>query len=201
MNYKLCPICGVNVIPENEETCALCGTKMHLSSSTQTPPINAGQQGLCELNPGTVLGNTQLSLLFRCSTLGGMRRSHRTNTLVLIKNREGVYDDIWKGDICYYTGMGLSGDQDFYYRQNRTLYCSGASGIAVHLFEGSPAKSFGSSGFIYTYIGPVVLAGQPYYDKQKDIHDDDRRVCIFPLRLKKAPNDRGDFISNCPPTY
>lgn len=64
------------------------------------------------LAQGTILDNKKLCELFLCSPQGGMRKSNRTNTLVLITNHlNSIYNDIWKDDILYYTGMGQLGDQ------------------------------------------------------------------------------------------
>ncbi|WP_222102844.1 restriction endonuclease [Lysinibacillus sp. BW-2-10] len=41
-----------------------------------------------------------------------MRRSHKTNTLVLISDRTNIYEDKMTGDIYHYTGMGQVGDQE-----------------------------------------------------------------------------------------
>jgi 5-methylcytosine-specific restriction enzyme A len=46
--------------------------------------------------PGAELNNEQLCEVFGCGPQGGMRRSHRTNTLTLISNHvESIYDDRW----------------------------------------------------------------------------------------------------------
>jgi 5-methylcytosine-specific restriction protein A len=43
-----------------------------------------------------------------------MRRSHETNSIILVSNHvKSIYDDKWKGDILHYTGMGSKGDQDY----------------------------------------------------------------------------------------
>ena len=39
------------------------------------------------LNIGDVLKNSEIMLLFGCSGQGGMRRSNKTRTLVLVKDR------------------------------------------------------------------------------------------------------------------
>ena len=45
---------------------------------------------------GAVISNGQLSDTFRVGNMGGMRRSKRTNTLVLISdNTKGLYNDKW----------------------------------------------------------------------------------------------------------
>lgn len=140
------------------------------------------------LKAGATFNNNELCNLFQCSPQGGMRRSRRTNTLVLIRDYTGFnpYDDRWKEDILLYTGMGLVGDQYFNTAQNKTLYFSGSSTIGIHLFE--------RKNRVYTYVGKVVLATKPYYGRQSDSMGKDRQVCIFPLRLKKNENDKGYIV-------
>lgn len=76
-----------------------------------------------DLKPGTKFNNESLRELFLCSPQGGMRRSSKTNTLALICNHiQSIYDDEWKNDVLYYTGMGQTGDQSFYFMQNKTLF-------------------------------------------------------------------------------
>ncbi|MGH4118802.1 hypothetical protein [Clostridium sp.] len=59
---------------------------------------------------------------FGCSGQGGMRRSRKTNALVLVSNHfKSIYDDRWYGDIFHYTGMGQNGDQSLEFMQNKTL--------------------------------------------------------------------------------
>lgn len=66
-----------------------------------------------QLEMGITINNKKLSQIFKCSEQGGMRRSHKTNSLILISDHtKGTYDDHWDGSILYYTGMGLIGDQD-----------------------------------------------------------------------------------------
>lgn len=107
-----------------------------------------------------------------------MRRSKRTNTLVIVSNHvESVYDDRWINDVLHYTGMGQVGPQSLEFNQNRTLSESPTNGVAVHLFEVSTKR-------VYTYIGEVVLAGAPYQEQQLDAEGNDRPAWVFPLRLK-----------------
>ena len=74
------------------------------------------------LSPGTVINNQELCNLFKCSPQGGMRRSKKTNTLVIISNHvQSIYDDRWIGDEFHYTGMGMEGDQSLEFAQNKTL--------------------------------------------------------------------------------
>jgi hypothetical protein len=57
-----------------------------------------------KLSPGTVMNNQELCDVFKCSPQGGMRRSKKTNTLVIISNYvQSIYDDRWIGDEFHYT--------------------------------------------------------------------------------------------------
>ncbi len=60
---------------------------------------------------GDTVTNEDIRLAFQCGNMGGMRRSHKTNTLVIISDHtKGLYEDKWIGDELHYTGMGKSGD-------------------------------------------------------------------------------------------
>jgi len=129
------------------------------------------------LREGQVITNDDLQGIFKCSGQGGMRRSRRTNSLVLVsKGSAGTYYDRWEGQVFHYTGMGLLGDQDLSYAQNRTLAESDTNGVAVFLFENpSPDQ--------YVFVGPARLGGSPYSERQPDVDDNDRLVWVFPLKV------------------
>lgn len=130
--------------------------------------------------PGDIIDKSKLCSVFRVGPQGGMRRSLRTNTLVIISDHtKTIYEDRWIGDIFHYTGMGLSGDQRLDFMQNKTLAESHTNGVNVHLFE-----VFDSGR--YTYHGEIILAGEPYLEKQPDVQGDLRNVFVFPLKLKSA---------------
>jgi 5-methylcytosine-specific restriction protein A len=62
-----------------------------------------------------------------------MRRSHQTNTLVIVSDpTKAIYEDRWIDDTFHYTGMGLEGDQSLEFAQNKTLAGSQSSGIEVY---------------------------------------------------------------------
>lgn len=133
---------------------------------------------MIELEIGSVLKNNDLTEIFGCSPQGGMRRSHATNTLVIISNHvDSIYDDRWIDGVLHYTGMGQEGDQSIEATQNRTLAESDENDVSVHLFEVFTDKQ-------YTYTGEVALAGAPYFEHQADKNGLDRRVVVFPLRVK-----------------
>lgn len=108
--------------------------------------------------------NQQILDIFKCSPQGGMRRSHRTNTLVLISNCMGteLYKDKWIDNQLHYTGMGQIGDQVLIGNQNKTLAESKQiDGLAIHLFEVFEKKK-------YKYAGIVELVDSYYLDKEHD---------------------------------
>jgi 5-methylcytosine-specific restriction protein A len=138
---------------------------------------------------GIKINNDKLCDIFKCSPQGGMRKSNTTNTLVIISNHvKSVYDDRWIDDEFHYTGMGLEGDQQIDYSQNRTLSQSRSTDVELHLFEVFIDKE-------YTYFGQVKLAGEPYQEEQLDTNGQNRTVWMFPLRLleKTIPISQDDF--------
>lgn len=132
---------------------------------------------ISSLKPGTKLDNSQLCDIFGCSPQGGMRRSHQTNTLVIISNHvKSIYDDRWNGDTLHYTGMGTDGDQSLSFAQNKTLAESETNGVSVHLFEVFIDKE-------YIYVGQVELSGAPYQESQYDESGNKRLAYVFPLEV------------------
>lgn len=106
-----------------------------------------------------------------------MRRSHKTNTLILVSNHiKSIYEDQWINDVFHYTGEGTTGDQSLDFQQNKTLRDSGSNGIDVHLFEVFRLKQ-------YTYRGRVRLVDKPYQSTQLDQNGTSRNVWIFPLEI------------------
>ena len=129
------------------------------------------------LKQSDILINDDICQIFKCSPQGGMRRSKRTNSLVIVSDHtKSIYEDRWEKDIFHYTGMGLNGDQSLSFAQNKTLNESQTNGVDVFLFE-----VFGP--FRYFYQGRVMLAAKPYVEKQPDIKQNIRNVWIFPLKL------------------
>ena len=128
--------------------------------------------------PGDIVGNETLRQLFRCSAAGAMRRSPKTNSLVLISDHtQPACDDKWIGKTFHFTGMGLSGEQGLSFNQNKALCESNESGTRLFLFEVFREGE-------YTYIGEAVLADNPYLSRQTDSGGKARDVTVFPLVLK-----------------
>jgi 5-methylcytosine-specific restriction protein A len=74
------------------------------------------------IKSGQELSNEDIIGIFKCGNSGGMRRSIKTNTLVIISDHtKPYYTDTWENNIFHYTGMGLTGDQQLTFGQNRTL--------------------------------------------------------------------------------
>jgi len=126
-----------------------------------------------------IVSNEEICRVFLCSPQGGMRRSLKTNSLVLISGtKRSIYMDHWDGDVFHYTGMGLLGDQSLYDGQNWTLVSSPKNGVKVYLFEAIEKNR-------YRFEGQVELASDPYQEQQTDSEHRSRLVWVFPLR--RAP--------------
>ena len=132
------------------------------------------------LVPGQIFNNNDIVSIFQCAPQGGMRRSHKTNSLVLISDHtKSLYEDRWEGEIFHYTGMGRVGDQSLDFHQNKTLAESDTNGVNLYLFEVFKEKQ-------YVFMGEVELADKPYQSQQLDVENNLRSVWIFPLKLKKG---------------
>lgn len=128
------------------------------------------------LKLGEAITNQELRAIFSCGMMGGMRRSKKTNTLVIVSDHtKGLYEDKWFGDVLHYTGMGKVGDQDLNAAQNKTLNESNHNGVAVFLFEVFEENN-------YIYRGQVQLVEQPYQQNQIDDTGILRNVWIFPVK-------------------
>ena len=136
-----------------------------------------------QLNINDELSNNEICEIFKVAPRSGMRRSLKTNTLVLISDpTKEKYSDRWEDDVLYYTGMGLQNDQSLEFQQNKTLYRSNLMDIDIHLFE---VKREGR----YLYKGLVYLAAEPYQERQIDINKKMRNVWIFPLKQIDVENN------------
>ena len=130
------------------------------------------------VSPGDVIDNEPLREIFRCSAAGAMRRSQKTNSLVLISDHtRPACDDKWIGKTFHFTGMGLNGEQGLSFNQNKALCESNESGTRLFLFE---VFSEGA----YTFTGEAVLSDNPYLSRQTDSEKKARDVTVFPLTLK-----------------
>ncbi len=134
---------------------------------------------LSDLKLGRKYSNYDLMNYFLCSEQGGMRRSKRTNTLIVISdNTKPLYKDFWENGKLHYTGMGQTGDMDLFSSQNKTVYESNVNGVDMHLFEVFNNKILNK----YEYKGLVILAGKPYQKQQLDKFENLRKVWMFPLK-------------------
>ena len=89
-----------------------------------------------KIKVNATVSNEQVRKEFKCSLQGGMRRSLKTNSLVLISDHyKSIYDDRWIDGVLHYTGTGQRGDQKLDGTQNKTLFQSATNGVSVHLFE------------------------------------------------------------------
>lgn len=134
---------------------------------------------------GSTVDNGKMVEEFKCNPQGGMRRSYKTNTLVIISKHIGTgrkyYDDKFIDGVYYYTGQGLEGNQSLGFLQNKTLSESDTNGVGVHLFEVFKEKE-------YIYQGRVRLTGKPIQSNQEDVAGNMRKVWVFPLVLVEDKN-------------
>lgn len=132
---------------------------------------------------GNIYSNNEIASTFKCSNMGGMRRSIATNSLVLIaKHVNPLYDDQWTEDgVLNYTGMGTTGDQSISFGQNKTLATSKQNDIKVYLFESYKENE-------YYYCGEVELCGSIFTAKELDADGNLRNVLKFPLHRIDGSN-------------
>ena len=129
------------------------------------------------LKYGQKLSTDEVTYIFKCTLQGGMNKSNKTNSLVLVFNHiKYSYNNRWDDDIIHYTGMGQKGDQSLDFRFNKTLNESNQNGVKLYLFEKFVAKE-------YTYRGKVKLNSEPYQEEQVDFDSNRRKVWMFPLKL------------------
>jgi len=66
-----------------------------------------------DLKIDQILENKEIAEIFLCSNQGGIRKSKKTNTIVLLaKFNNCSYQHRKEGDILYFTGMGKKGNQE-----------------------------------------------------------------------------------------
>ena len=133
------------------------------------------------LTPGDVVSSEELNAIFDGQRQGGIRRSHSTNTLLVVSNHttDKPFYDRWdeSHEVFHYTAQGPEGDQSLDWNMNPVLLKADDLGLDVFLFEVfEPAR--------YTYMGPVELADAPYQEQQADVNLNMRIAWVFPLQIK-----------------
>lgn len=140
-----------------------------------------------KLNLGDYITNEELINIFKCGNSGGMRRSLRTKSLVLIsdhttntyknayKNRDGIWE---------FQGMGLTGDQDLNYRYNQTLLKSNEEDISIYLFIKLESN-------MYRYEGQHIVIDYP---KSHFSEIENRKIVIYKLFHVHQKENITDFL-------
>ena len=134
-----------------------------------------------DLEIGDKITNNDLQKIFKCGPQGGMRKSNITNTLVLVTDqtrsaKDNPYVDKWIDNIFHYTGMGLKGNQSVSFMQNKTLSNLDETNTKAFLFEKKSKNC-------YTFLGPVKLHDNYYFEQQSDSEGHIRVVVKFPLEI------------------
>ncbi len=129
-----------------------------------------------DLTIGQKVTNAEIAAIFECASVGTMRKSSETDTLVLITDfTKGIRHDKWIGDVLHFTGYGKTGDQDIHKGQNATLCDSRRYKIDIFLFEILyPGE--------YTFCGRVELDENPYVEMQPGDDRRERMAWVFPMR-------------------
>ncbi|PFM82689.1 hypothetical protein COJ46_02445 [Bacillus sp. AFS077874] len=146
------------------------------------------------LKPGVLLSDEEIQEIFKCGVQGGMRRSLKTNSLVLISDKKNtLYKYSEKiGEIWPFVGMGRIGDQSTDYLQNKTLLRSNDSGIDLYFFR----RELKDTEEKYTYVGKVLLADEPdELNGELDEKNNKRKVLVFPLIEVGKDEKIIDFLS------
>ncbi|WP_372780715.1 AAA family ATPase (plasmid) [Priestia aryabhattai] len=143
-----------------------------------------------DLRPHQKLKNQELVTMFKCGNSGGMRRSLKTNSLLLISDRTNpTYKNLSRDEegIWHFTGMGRKGDQSISYLQNKTLFNSNSTGVSLYLFECIGRDN-------YVFIDCVLLASKPYLDEQLGEDKKLRKAIVFKLIQVGHSMDFNTFI-------
>ena len=143
----------------------------------RAPSRDAFADGVTSLKKGETITNERLREIFRCSSQGAIRRSLKTDSIILVSDhtRPGC-NDKWIGRTFHFTGMGFSGEQGLSFNQNKALCEADEKGTGLYLFE-----IFSSDQ--YTYAGEVRFADNPYLSRQADNMKNVRDVTVFPLMI------------------
>ena len=137
---------------------------------------------------GKVYTRNDLIDAFGGSFMRGINPCNRTRTIVITSVHTGnrIYDDkLFDGDVMYYTGEGQIGDQTMT-GGNKSIYTAKDRGVPIYLFVRFRRQE-------YTYFGEVELVGEPFYEIEKDVNGDDRRVLKFPMIQKIFSRPITDF--------
>ena len=134
-------------------------------------------EAIQSIKKGTVMSNHDIVITFKCGLQGGMRRSLKTNSLVLISTKEQMeilnVHKTGNKNRWDFIGMGRNGDQKLDYLQNKTLLESNENGVHIYLIIKENNE--------YIFIDRVLLIDNPVLKSQKDEDGRVRRVWVFPL--------------------
>lgn len=138
------------------------------------------RSSISDMIVGNEYSNNYISQIFKVTPYGGgIRSSSKTKTIVITSfHGNGIYEDHWAGDVLHYTGQGQIGDQELK-SGNKSIIDAASRGLTIHLFEVFKPKRF-------YYHGIVELESHPYIAEQLDINKNNRKVYMFPLKIKKT---------------
>jgi sugar fermentation stimulation protein A len=139
------------------------------------PNKNERVEMMEDLKIGDIIGNKEIADFFKVTNQGGIRKSLKTKSIVVIaKFTDCLYKHSKKEDILYFVGMGKKGNHQLT-RQNKALFDAEKEGFAIHVFEMYEEGN-------YTYKGIHKIVGDLKNEKQIDDSGEEREVIIFPLK-------------------
>lgn len=132
--------------------------------------------------------NAELAQTFKVGTQRGIRVAGRAPDTKLVVFTTGAasdyqvehpYQDYWKGDTLYYTGEGLTGDQQMSHG-NLALQNSMSADFPVYGFQKLPEGGF-------AYLGRFRV-NAVHEEQQRDTEGTPRRVYVFEMSRVSPPN-------------
>lgn len=125
---------------------------------------------------------------FKGAFQGGINICKRTNTVVITSKHTGnrIYDDdLFTGEVMYYTGEGQIGDQRMW-KGNKAILEAKDLNRDIHLFVRFVPTE-------YTYYGKVVVVDEPFYADEKDVEGNMRKVIKFPMMQVSSLRNMTDY--------
>ena len=125
---------------------------------------------------GKVYKRDDLISAFGGSFMRGINPCNKTHTIVITSVHTGnrIYDDkLFDGRIMHYTGEGQVGDQTMT-GGNKAILTAKERNVPIYLFVRFKRQE-------YTFFGEVILVDEPYFENEKDVNGNMRKVIKFPM--------------------
>ena len=125
-------------------------------------------------NVNDIVEHNDLCKRVKCGCMGGIRYSKENNALILFIKKNGLYKNVWHGDVLEFMGSGR-GDQSIDKKTNRRLTYSRENETAVFLFEWMCDGDL-------KYLGRMVLDDKPRTESAQNKYGETETRIIYRLR-------------------